>query len=172
MARALERLAVRGVPPARRAVQGGQLLREAVPELGAEHLRQQGVVAEPCARRVERVDEPVRARELAEGGPAVGGAGQRLDQLGVHPLDDRRPEQEPQLVLVVAVQDLGGQVVGHGAVVAGETGDERARVRMPCSDSSASRSAATQPSVRLQSVSTSAGARLERPEELARLVRR
>jgi hypothetical protein len=62
---ALERLPVRGVPPARRAVQGRQLVREAVPELGPEHLGEQGVVAEPCARRVQRVDEALGLGELA-----------------------------------------------------------------------------------------------------------
>ena len=96
VARALERLAVGRVPAARRAVQGGQLLRETVPELGAEHLRKQRVVAEPCARRVERVDEPVRSRSSSpSGGRPSETPVSASDQLGVHPLDDRGPEQEP-----------------------------------------------------------------------------
>ena len=62
----LERTAVAREPAARLAVQGGELVRKPMSQLGAEHLGEQRVVAEPPAARVERVDEALGSLELAE----------------------------------------------------------------------------------------------------------
>ena len=126
---ALERVAVGRVPAARGECRRGQLVREAVLQLGAEHLGEQRVVAEPGARRVERVDE-ARPRGSSSWSacrpsatPVSASASSALTRSTIEVRS-----RNPSVVVVVAAQDLGGQVVGHGAVVAGEAGDERARV--------------------------------------------
>ena len=117
-------------PAARLAMQGGELVRKPVPQLRAEHLGEQRVVAEPPAARVERVDEALGSLQLAERVLPRRGPGERLGQLAVQPVDDRRTEEEAERLLLVARDHLGQQVVAHGAVIPRKALDEVLRVGM------------------------------------------
>ena len=100
-----------------------------MPQLRAQNLREQRVVAEPGAAGVERVHEAIDPLELAqECSPA--GTPARAREFAVEPVDDRGAQQELQRLLVVAADDLGHQVVADRAVVTRKGCDEPARVGM------------------------------------------
>ena len=98
------------------------------PELEAQEIGEQLVIAEPRPLAVDREDERVRILEL-EQDPLRAGRPERADRrAAVHALEDRGAEQEPPHRLGLALQDLGEQVVRHGPLAARELGDESLRV--------------------------------------------
>ncbi len=98
------------------------------PQPRPQQLREQPVVAEPGAVAVERDHERTFALELLERERAVGAAGQRVRQLAADAAGDARAQQQLARRLGQSGQHLAGQVVGDGAIVAGELGHERVRV--------------------------------------------
>ena len=120
----LERLrpgAVLGVPARGAGVQPGSSAAELALRARAQQLREQAVVAEPLAARVEPEHEPVGALERR---PACRApellAGQRVREVAADAVDDRRAQQERAQLRRLAVEHLGEQVVADHAVVAGE----------------------------------------------------
>src|SRR5437773_1183286 len=81
--------------PARRPpVQLGDLLEPAVAQLGAQQLREQGMVAVPGPARPQPGREHVVALQPGQHPLAVGTAGQRVRQAAAEPLGDAGPQQE------------------------------------------------------------------------------
>ena len=128
-------------------------------QAGAQDVGEQVVVAEPGALGVERHDEQVVALEVLQHRAAVGLAGDRVAQGTGEPVEDGGAEQELAHLGGLPGQHLVGEVVDDEPVAAGERLDEAATSAasgMPRSESAASCSPATQPSVRSSSASTSA----------------
>ena len=59
---------------------------------------------------------------------AVGAAGQRVGERTADTFQDARSQQEPPDLGRLALEDLGDEVVGDGALAAGELADESLRV--------------------------------------------
>ena len=98
------------------------------PQARAQQLGEQPVVAEPRAVTVERDEERAGALELLERERAVVAAGQRVGQIAADAAGDARAQQQLARRRGQPGQHLAGQVVGDGAIVAGELGDERVGV--------------------------------------------
>jgi len=158
-----------GEPTARLAVQSRKLVRKAVPQLRAEHLREERVIPEPSAARVERFDEALGSLQLAKRMLSRRRPRERLGQLAVQPVDDRRMEQEAERLLVVARDDLRHQVVAHGPVIAGEALDESLRVGMGLERELGKPEPSGPPLGALPERLDAVGGKLVRREELARL---
>ena len=116
-------LAARGVPGARPAVEVALDLGLAPAQLGAQHVREQAVVAVAVVGAVERDEHEVRAGEVAQRRArprtAEHGVAQRAGELREH----RGAGEEAQALARQAGEELVAQVVGHEPVVAGEPGD-------------------------------------------------
>ena len=116
-------LAARGVPRARPAVEVALDLGLAPAQLGAEHVREQAVVAVAVVGAVERDEHEVRAGEVAQRRArprtAEHGVAQRAGELREH----RGAGEEAQALARQAGEELVAQVVGDEPVVAGEPGD-------------------------------------------------
>ena len=104
----------------------------------------------------------------------AGGADEGVGERAVHPLEDRGAQQQPPHLVGLPLEHLGQQVLGDGALAAGELGDEPLGLGMPASESAASRSPAAQPSVRAWSSDTpwSESATPDVGEQLPRLLER
>ena len=93
----LERLgphAVRRVPARGAVVQARQLVAQLARGARAQQLREQQVVAEPLAARVDAQDEPVGALQLREDVTARTLSGQRVREIAADAVHDRGPQQE------------------------------------------------------------------------------
>ena len=82
------------------------------------------MVTKPRSLCIERDDECVRPLESVQDSLRAGGAGEDVGELAVHPLEDRGAQQQPSHVAGLALEHLGEQVVGDGALAAGELLDE------------------------------------------------
>ena len=89
-------------------------------ELGLQHLAEQGVVAVPLAPVVQRLHQDVPAPQPFEQTGGVATTPDGLAQVAVHRLEDRRPDQEVQVLARNAVQHLGAQVVAHQPILTGD----------------------------------------------------
>ena len=116
------------VPGARPPVQHLNMLGLGEPELVAQELAKEMVVAVPLALRVEGDKEEVRALELAQHEHRAGSVGDGVAEGGREPLEHGSMEQETPHLLGEAGQDLRAQVVDDMAVVAGKRLDELVRV--------------------------------------------
>src|SRR5215207_11070082 len=130
MARRLKRLPVSREPPACSTVQRRELVAKTPPQLGTHYLREERVVAEPGATRVERVHEAPRPLQLAQRMLGRGVAGQGFRELAVEAVHDRRTQQEELHVLRISADHFGHQVIAHRPVATREAGDERTWVGM------------------------------------------
>ena len=117
---ALVGVARAGVPVARSPVELRFDGRVRPPQLGPQHAGEEAVVAVRGVGVVERHDEEVRARHVAQrdtgGGPPQHGVAERAGQLVEH----RRALEEAQPLGVEPVEQLVAQVVGEQPVVAAE----------------------------------------------------
>lgn len=113
-------------------MQLGHLLRRAlVAELRSKQLGEQPVIAVPGPPWVNGDDECVGALELGQPLGAVQTAGNGVGQPAADLVGDAGVEQEVADLRRLAGEHLGKQIVGHGAVVAGEGGHEPGRVGVP-----------------------------------------
>ena len=117
---------MRGEPVQSRDVRG---LRAAQfqPEQAAEH----AVVAEPGAGGVEGYDERVGVFQVQQDAFGSGGAGEQVGELAVDPVQHGGAQQQGLDLRRLPVEHLGHQVLGDGAVAAGELGDEPCGVGVP-----------------------------------------
>jgi hypothetical protein len=88
------------------------------------------MVAEPRPLGVERDDERVRFLERVQDPLRAGRFEEGVGQRTVHPLEDRRAQQQSPHLVRLALEHLGQQVIGHGVLAAGELGDEALGVWM------------------------------------------
>ena len=86
------------------------------------------VVAEPGAPGVERDHERVRALQVQQDPFRAGAAGQQVGQLPVDAIDHAGAQEQVLDVVGLPFQHLGEQVLGHGALAAGEFGHEALRL--------------------------------------------
>ena len=100
-----------------------------MPQLRAQELREQVVVAVPGRLRLDAVDEEVVRHEPLGDVGAVGAARHRVREIGCEPLGDRGREQEVADVVRLAPQHLREQVLGGGTLVERERLEHR-RVRL------------------------------------------
>ena len=94
--------------------------------LVAQQLGEQRVVAVLLAPVAERHHEDVGPLQPGQGPLAVVAAGEGVGQLAAELVHDRGPDQEVAQLGRQAVQDLGDQVAGQAAVVAGQLEHEPA----------------------------------------------
>ena len=128
LADGLGREPVRAVPVGGLAPQLGDLPRRLAPELVAQQLGEERVVAVLLAPVAERHHEDVGPLQPGQGPLAVVAAGEGVGQLAAELVHDRGPDQEVAQLGRQAVQDLGDQVAGQAAVVAGQLEHEPAWV--------------------------------------------
>jgi hypothetical protein len=82
------------------------------------------VVAVPVALVIERDHEQIGARERLELPRRAVGLRDCVTQRPVHPLEDRRAQQEPARIRIEIAQDLLAEVVDDMPVITGEPHDE------------------------------------------------
>ena len=118
------------VPGGRGAVQRRDRRRRDAPQLEAQQIGEQVVVAEPGAGGVERGDERVLVFEPLEDRLGSGAAGERIGQRAADALEDRRAQEQVAYLRRLALEHLGEEVARHGPLAAGELGHEALRVRV------------------------------------------
>ncbi len=121
-------LPVCGVPAGREPVQLGHLGGLGAAQLQGEHVGDEAVVAKPRPAGVEGDHERVGVFQVEQDPFRPGGAGEQVGQLAVDPVEQAGAQQQPLDVGGLAVEHLGHQVLGDGAVAAGEVRDEPRRV--------------------------------------------
>jgi hypothetical protein len=119
-----------GEPRGRAAVEVLGVVGPLSAHLRAQKLAEQRVVAVPLPASVQRREQRAAARQLGEPPLAAGAAGQRVRELAVEHIDDRRAKQEAPVLGRDVGQDLREQVVADRPVVAGEVVDEALRLGM------------------------------------------
>jgi len=127
----LDNLAMLAEPCRGPPVQCRHLIRQRPAQLQPEQIREQVVVAEPRAPRVERDHERVRVLQVQQDPFRPRTAGQQIGQLAVDPVQQAGAQQQIPDVAGLAVQHLVEQVLRHSAVRAGEVRDEPVRVGVP-----------------------------------------
>ena len=98
------------------------------PQLVAEQLGEEVVVAVPLASGVERHEKEVRGLDGPQHRGGAFAASHGIAEPGVEAVEHRRSQQKVSEIVVLPSQHLGGQVVHHQAVVPGEVTDELVRV--------------------------------------------
>ena len=89
------------------------------------------VVAEPRPPGIERHDERVRVLQRQQDALRARAAGQQIGQFTVDPVEQGSAQQQLLDVGGLTVQHLGQQVLGDGAVAAGELRDETLGIGVP-----------------------------------------
>ena len=118
------------VPRGRGAVQRRDLRRRDAPQLEAQEVGEQVVVAERGAGGVERGDERVLGFQPLQDRLGSGAARERLGQRAADALEDRRAQQQLAYLWRLAVEHLGEEVARHGPFAAGELGHEAVGIRV------------------------------------------
>ena len=116
--------AVALMPPGRPLMEDGHPLRMLEPQLQAQHLGEQGVVAVPA--RGQRLDERVRAGQGRQDSGGVLVAGQLDGDIGADMLQDARAQQDLANLRRLHVEHLVDQVADQGAVLGQQFLDELA----------------------------------------------
>ena len=104
-------------PGGRPKVEPGHDLRFTSPQLGAQQIPEQVVIAVPLVPPVQRDQQQVGPLEGHQHRARPCGAEHRVAQRPAHPLQHRGPGQERHLVLGQPGQQLRPQVIGHKPVV-------------------------------------------------------
>ena len=104
--------------------------RRGAPQLEAQQIGEQVVVAEPGPGGVERGDERVLVFELLEDRLGARAAGERVGQRPADALEDRGAQEQVAHLRRLALQHLGEEVARHGPLAARELGHEPLRVRV------------------------------------------
>jgi hypothetical protein len=117
-------------------------------QLAAQHVGEQGVVAVPVARVVQRNQEQLGSLDLLKQALRAIRAGHRVTQGSGQAVQDRCAQQQGADPGRQPVEHLGGKVVDDLAVIAAERADDQAVSLRPRSDSPARYRPAAQPSVR------------------------
>jgi hypothetical protein len=126
----LGHLAVVDEPSGGAPVQRRHVLGQRPAQLQPEQVPEQVVVAEPRALGVEGDHERVRVFQVQQDLFRARAAGQQVGQFAVDPIQQRGAQQQILDVGGLAVQHFSEQVLGDGAVAAGELGHEPLRVRV------------------------------------------
>ena len=113
-----------GVPARRGEVQVRHDCGGGAPELEAQQVGEQLVVAEPGAVRIERDDEGAGILELEQDRLRAGDSQQPVGERAAHPIQDRHAQQELPDGFRLALEDLGEQVVRDPAFAARERREE------------------------------------------------
>ena len=109
-------------------MEDGHPLRMLEPQLQAQHLGEQGVVAVPAGG--QRLDERVRVGQGREDSGGVLVAGQLDSAIGADMLQDARAQQDLANLRRLHVEHLVDQVADQGAVLSQQFLDELAGVGM------------------------------------------
>ena len=120
----LDHMALIGVPARREAVQLGDLAGRLAAQLEPQQIAEQVVVAKPRATDVDRDHERVGLLELVQEAGGVVAAGEQVGQRPAHAVQHAGAQQQAAHLGRPAGEDLAEQVVGDGALAAGELGDE------------------------------------------------
>ncbi len=102
------------------------LLGLGAPQLGAQHLAEERVEPEPLVAAVERGEEHVRARELAQLRRRAAALEDRVAEIAAQPVEDRGAAEEVELAAADRLEEFFPDVVDDEAVVAGEAVDRLA----------------------------------------------
>ena len=108
------------VPARAQPLQQPEVVRARPTQLRPQELEQESVVAVADLGAAVTGDEKVRRRQLGQHASAVATPGQCIRQLGADRVGHGGAEQELPQAVGLPVEDLVQEVVGHGAVVAGE----------------------------------------------------
>ena len=119
------------VPLAGALVQQRNLLRLLAEQARPQHVGEQVVVAVPLPPVVQRDDEQVGALQGHDHLATVGAAGDGVTQRSGEPVQNRGLQQEAANRVRLVRQHFLDQVVDEVPVVAGEPGDEAARILAP-----------------------------------------
>ena len=120
----VDHLAMLGEPSGGPPVQRRHLFGPRPAQLQPQEIPEQVVVAKPRALGVERDHKRVRVLELQQDPLRARAAGQQVGQLTVDAIEQGGAQEQLLDVVGLAVQHLGEQVLGDGAVAAGELGHE------------------------------------------------
>ena len=126
----LGHVSVHLVPGGRGAVQRGDRRRRRAPQLQAQQIGEQAVVAEPGPGAVECGDEGVLVLELLEDRLGSGAAGEGVGQRPADALEDRGSQEQVAHLRRLALEHLGEEVARHGALAARELRHEPCWVRV------------------------------------------
>ena len=126
----LGHVSVHLVPRGRRAVQRRNGRRRRAPQLQAQQIGEQAVVAKPGPGAVECGDEGVLVLELLEDRLGPGAAGEGIGQRPADALEDRGAQEQVAHLRRLALEHLGEEVARHGALAARELGHEPLWVRV------------------------------------------
>jgi hypothetical protein len=110
------------------ALQGRNLFGPRAAQLQPEQVREQQVIPEPGALRIQRHDERVRLLQLKQEAVGARAAGQQISQLTVDAIEDGGAHKQLLHVSWLAVERLCEQVLGHRALAAGELRSESPRL--------------------------------------------
>ncbi len=122
-------VAVLGPPVGGAPMQPLLLLGLGAAQLGAQHLAEERVEAEPLVAAVERGEQHVRARELAQLRRRAAALEDRVAEVAAQPVEDRGAAQEVELAAADRLEEFFPDVVDDEAVVAGEAVDRLVRAR-------------------------------------------
>ena len=114
---------MRRQPPPGRAVERGDVVRAGPTKLCLEEFPEELVVSEDVLAPLVD-DEGVRSRQLVENPGRVVAAAEERREVGGQQVGKGRPEEEGAPVLRLSIEHLAHEVVGHGAVGAGEVFEE------------------------------------------------
>ena len=126
----LGHVSVHLVPGGRRAVQRRDGRRRHAPQLQAQQIGEQAVVAKPGPGGVECGDEGVLVLEPLEDRLGPGAAGEGIGQRPADALEDRGAQEQVAHLRRLALEHLGEEVARHGALAARELGHEPLWVRV------------------------------------------
>ena len=113
----VHRRAVLEMPLRRPPVQLGDPASRRVPELRAQQLREEMVVAIPGRLRVEPLDEDVVGDEALREVSAVRAFGHGIREIGREPLGDGGREEEVARLVGLSPQHFGQEVLRRGTLV-------------------------------------------------------
>jgi len=122
------RLPLLGIPAGRATVQGRDLPRMGVAQVGAQQLREQWVIAIPAATYSGWLHRGAEALELHQRQRATLAPGERVRQLGAELVNQAGAQHELATLLWQAREHLGDQVVGDCSIGAGELGQKTPRL--------------------------------------------
>jgi hypothetical protein len=119
------------VPASGGCVERADERRVDAPQLQAQQIGEQRVVAKPRTPHIERGHEHVGAFELVQDPLRPRAAGQRVGQWAADALEHRRAQQQVAHLGGLPLEHLGHEIAGDRALGAAELAHERFRIGMP-----------------------------------------
>ena len=116
------------VPAGSLPVQAGRTVRGFQPQLQAQHLGEQGMVAVPAV--AERLDERAGPGQRRQGAAGLLITSQLPGQVCAHPVQNAGPQHELPLGGRQRVEHLIDQIAGQSVVLGGQVLNEELRIGM------------------------------------------